>query len=155
MSTSKTTEPASTTKIRIVFQGECNKLTARGQGKLSYELGVDDTTDENFIRIAGNSQGGTCSFEWINLQTIENMMDYREPEEINFNAILFQKAFISRSANNHGYLAAILKAENVIGHALEQSSQLTGLSFDGIKEKIQTLQKEGIDLLDHIAGYLI
>ncbi len=56
----------STTKtIRIIYRGECPKLTSRGQGILSYEFGVNE--DEFFIRIAANSQGGTCSFEWIPL----------------------------------------------------------------------------------------
>lgn len=134
-------------KIRIIYQGECSKLTARGKGSLSYELGVE--SKEQFIRVSGNSQGGTYSFEWISLKTVEALLENPDP---NFTTVLFKKVFIGRSANNHGYLAAILREENVIAHDPQQASQLTYLSFDGIKAKIKSLHD--IDLPDHIAASL-
>lgn len=145
MRTSKKTESA--TKIRIVYQGECSKLTARGKGRLSYELGVE--SKEQFIRIAGNSQGGTFSFEWISLQSLETLLENPDP---NFTAVLFKQVFVGRSANNHGYLAAILREENVIAHDPQQANQLTYLSFKEIKAKIKSLGD--IDLPDHIAASL-
>ena len=138
-------------KIRIVYQGECSKLTARGKGTLSYELSIDDVSKEQFIRIAGNSQGGTYSFEWISLQSLEPLLEKPDP---NFTAVLFKKVFVGRSANNHGYLAAILREENVIAHDPQQASQLTYLSFKEIKAKIRSLQSKNIDLPDHIAASL-
>ncbi len=139
-------------KIRIVYQGECSKLTTRGKGNLSYELGVDDEIKEHFVRIAGNSQGGTFSFEWISLQSIETLLEIPDPKNPDFTAVLFKKAFVGRSANNHGYLAAILREENVIAHGPQQNSQLTYLSFKEIKAKIKSLEKK--DLPDHIAASL-
>jgi hypothetical protein len=131
--------------IRIIYRGECPKLTPRGQGTLSYEFGLND--DELFIRIAANSQGGTCSFEWIPLKTIESLL---EDAEESFPAVIFRKAFISRSANNHGYLAAILKAVKVIGVSAEQPANLTFLSFDSIKDQLSHLKDE--DLPDLVAA---
>jgi hypothetical protein len=32
--------------IRIIYCGQCPKLTARGQGILSYEFGVNDSAGE-------------------------------------------------------------------------------------------------------------
>ncbi len=138
-------------RIRIVYQGECSKLTARGKGSLSYELGVDDSK-EQLIRISGNSQGGTYSFEWISLKSVETLLENPDPKNPAFTAVLFRKVFVGRSANNHGYLAAILRAENVIAHDPQQNSQLTYLSFKEIKAKIKSLQD--IDLPDHIAASL-
>ena len=121
------------TTIRIIYRGECPKLTPRGKGTLSYEFGVNG---EIHIRIAANSQGGTCSFEWIPLKTVEDVLENNGKE--NFSAILFKKAFVSKSANNHGFLAAILKAVKVIGVAPEQPTRLTFLSFDSIKDQLKT-----------------
>jgi len=126
--------------IRIIHRGDCPKLTPRGQGILSYEFGVNN--GEIFIRIAANSQGGTCSFEWIPLKTIEDL--FENNEEKNFSAVLFRKAFISRSANNHGYLAAILKAVEVIGVSAEQPTKLAYLSFDSIKDQLSQLKTENL-----------
>jgi len=128
-----------TTTIRIIYRGDCPKLTPRGQGTLSYEFGING---EIFIRIAANSQGGTCSFEWIPLKTVEDLLENNGKE--NFSAILFKKAFVSRSANNHGFLAAILKAVMVIGVAPEQPTKLTFLSFDSIKDQLNQLKTEDL-----------
>ena len=132
---------------RIIYRGECPKLTPRGQGILSYEFGVGN--DAFFIRIAANSQGGTCSFEWIPLQTVESLLIDAEER---FPAVVFKKVFISRSANNHGYLAAILKAVKVIGVAPDQPAKLTYLSFDSIKDHLDKLKTQ--DLPDHVAAAL-
>ena len=137
---------------RIIYRGECPKLTPRGQGILSYEFGVNDGSGEIFIRIAANSQGGTCSFEWIPLKTVEDLLE--KNDEDNFSAILFRKAFISKSANNHGYLAAILKAVKVIGPAPEQPAKLAYLSFDSIKDQLNHLKTEDVDLPDLVAADL-
>jgi hypothetical protein len=120
-------------RTRIVYQGECSKLTARGKGTLSYELGVE--SNGQFIRIAGNSQGGTYSFEWINLQSVDTLLENPDPKNPAITAVLFKKLFVGRSANNHGYLAAILREENVIANDSQQASQLTYLSLNGIKAK--------------------
>ena len=119
-------------KIRIIYQGECPKLTPRGKGTLSYEFGVDDESKEQLIRISGNSQGGTFSVEWISIKSLETLLE--NPASA-ITAAVFRKIFVGRSANNHGYLAAILRAENVIAHTPEQANQLTYLSFKEIKAK--------------------
>jgi len=155
MGTNKSKEDVAennTMTIRIIYHGECPKLTARGKGVLGYEFGVNEATDETFIRIASNSQGGTCSYEWILLKTVEELLANREEENQTFSAILFKKAFVSRSANNHGYLAAILKAEKVIGSATEQSTLLGFLSFDSMKDQINHLKGEDVDLPDQVAA---
>jgi len=64
--------------------------------------------------------------------------------EKNFSAILFRKAFVSRSANNHGYLAAILKAVKVIGVSPDQPAKLSFLSFDSIKDQLNHLKTENL-----------
>lgn len=140
--------------IRIIYSGESEKLTARGKGLLSFELAVNETTGGNFIRIAANSQGGTCSFEWINLQAIEDLLEKQSAEELPFSAILFSKLYVSRSANNHGYLAAILKKLRIIEHSTEHPTQLLLLSFKAIKDKIDELKQQDIDLPDRVAADL-
>ena len=69
-----------TTTIKIIYRGEYPKLTQRGQGILSYEFGVNNASGEVFIRIAANSQGGTCSFEWIPLKTVESLLENNAEE---------------------------------------------------------------------------
>lgn len=149
-----TAEVAVTEKIRIISRNECSKLTPRGQGTLAYEFGVMDTTGQLFIRIAANSQGGTCSFEWIELAKIEELLNNLEDRSAPFNAKIFQKVFVSKSANNHGYLAAVLKSEKVITATPEQPTQLSVGSFDSMRAELNHLKTEDIDLPDFVAAAL-
>lgn len=148
---SKTKSTTDEARIRILLHENCPKLTSRGKGLLAYELGVNDATKESFVRIAENSQGGTCSSEWINLQTIKNVLEPLGKAKQTFSATLFAKGiFISRSQNNHGFLAAVLKAEKVIENSAEHATQLTYISFSGITSKIKSV-KNDVDLTDHVA----
>ncbi len=74
-------------------------------------------------------------------------------KEESFSAVIFRKAFISKSANNHGYLAAILKAVKVIGADPQFPAKLAYLSFDSIKDQLNHLKTE--DLPDLVAADLI
>lgn len=128
MRTSKKTESASTTtKIRIIYQRECSKLTAQGKRTLSHELGVDDESKEEFIRIAANSQGGTYSFEWIS----RNFPRKSRSQESCPQCSAFQEGLFWQIGNQSRiHLAAIMRAENVIASDPQHASQLTYLSFD-------------------------
>lgn len=137
-------------RIRILQREDCPKLTERGQGTLSHELGVNETTGEYFIRIAANSQGGTCSFEWISLQAVEELL--ANVGEGSFSAVIFRKLFVSRSTNNHGFLAAILKAVKVVGADSDRPTKLTLLSFEPLKEQLNHLKTEDADLPDLVAA---
>lgn len=136
--------------MRIIQREDCPKLTERGQGTLSFEFGVNDTTGEYFIRIAANSQGGTCSFEWINLHAVEDLLLNSGGEC--FSAVFLKKLFISRSTNNHGFLAAILKDANIIGADSDRPTKLRFLSFNSIKEQLNHLKTEDVDLPDLVAA---
>ena len=51
--------------IRILYHGSCPKLSARGAGKLEYDIGIDDGTDEASVRISGNESSGAYSSNWV------------------------------------------------------------------------------------------
>ena len=145
------TENQPESKIRIVYHNTSPKLSKRGKGLLEYELGVKDTTGEYFTRIAGNPGGGSCSYEWVDLKTIEDLLQNRSEEDYTFKASIFIKVFVGRSSTNSGFLAAILREEGVIYNNPEQPSTLLLSSFEQIKAKITSLMKEGIDLPDKVA----
>ncbi len=60
--------------ITILFRGTCPKLTARGKGDLSYELGIDEDTGESYVRISGNDSSGAYSNEWLDLGKIRTLL---------------------------------------------------------------------------------
>ena len=104
--------------MKVTKSGECQKLSS---GTLTYELGTED--GEQYIRVAANPGGGRFSNEWVPVKKIEELLAKAGSE---FSSTIFREVFVSKSTNNAGFLAAILKAENVIGQAGKKLTQKTG-----------------------------
>lgn len=137
--------------IRIVFQGTCPKLTNRGRGDLSYELGIDDSAGESYLRISANVSSGAFSNEWLALSKLRSLLESAVNQQKAFSAKVIESLFTRRSANNCGYLAAALKAEGVLS-VLPGKPVVLGLEgWDAVTEKISSLGEQGIHLTDHIA----
>ena len=62
------------------------------------------------------------------------------------------KKVLSESSNNHGYLAAILKAEGALMALPEQPTVLCLKNWEPLFEKIEILKNEGVSLTDHLAA---
>ncbi len=145
----KTPEKNSDTSIRIIFHGSCPKLTPRGKGALEYEIGINDNTDESYLRIAGNASSGAFSTKWIAIYEIHALLE--NPKEDSFKAIILRELYANKSSNNHGFLAAILKAEKVLDFLPDQTSALCLKSWGSLNTKIDSLKKKDISLPDNIA----
>jgi hypothetical protein len=151
MSKNITEDVKAESRIVIVFRGNCPKLSARGKGELAYELGFDEASEEQFLRISDNPLGGSWSKEWISLDTIEGMLENRSKDDHDFKAKFFIKAFVGRSSNNPGVLSAVLMQEEVILRLPENASLLIYTSFEKIRSKIASLKDEKVDLVDNVA----
>lgn len=135
--------------IRILYHGSCPKLTTRGVGELEYEIGINDETDESCLRITGNASSGAFSNKWVGLNEIRTILEGVPGES--FRAIILRDLYFKRSSNNHGYLAAILKAEGVLVNLPKQPTVLCLEKWEPLFEKIDSLNEKGISLTDHIA----
>ena len=112
--------------IRCIKIHQTVKLSSKAPGHLTYALGIDDHTQDLYLQLQENSSGGYFSREWVPLSHIDACIARLKPKEI-FAASHFRPAFISRSQNNAGFLAAALKAEGVI---IAVPEQLNGLQVN-------------------------
>lgn len=151
VSTIQTTEKKSNQTIRILFQGACPKLTARGRGDLSYELGIDEATGKSFVRISANVSSGGFSNEWVALSQIRTLLESNAEQKKPFSTVSMEGLFTRRSANNYGYLAAVLKAEGVLVVLPGKPVMLNLGDWEPVMQKIKVLQDTGVTLTDHIA----
>ena len=78
--------------VRILFRGGCPKLTPRGVGNLEYEIGVNDETDEPFLRIASNESSGVFSTHWIGINEIRTILDGIQDHQT-FSAIILRNLY--------------------------------------------------------------
>jgi len=121
--------------IRILFRGTCPKMTARGKGDLSYELGIDEDTADSYVRISGNDSSGAFCNEWLNLGKIRTRL---AEQEKTFSATVMESLFHGRSSNNHGYLAAVLIAEQVLALLPGKPVMLSIGDWEPVLLKIKT-----------------
>ena len=140
-----------TTGIRILFQRASAKMTARGRGDLFYELGVDDGTKAAYIRISGNASSGAFSHEWIELIKIQSLLVLSGEQGKSFSAVAMDSLFTRRSANNCGYLAAILATEKVLSILPGKPVMLGQGDWEPLWNKIKKLEGSEVSLTDHIA----
>ena len=112
--------------IRVIKQAQATKLSPTAPGILTYAIGVEDQGQALFIRILSNSSEGYFSQEWLTVENLQRCLETVNVNEV-FPATIFKSAFVSRSQNNPGFLAAVLKAEGIIQ---KDADRIHGLTYD-------------------------
>jgi hypothetical protein len=138
--------------IRIIKITDCGKLTSPETTTLTYNLGVDASSNIHF-RVTDNKTGGLFSPEWIALDAILDTVK-TAPDAKPFSALLFDRLFTYRSANNAGFLVAALLAEGVLQRYKETKRMVIMGEPDKFLEYIQPLVDSDTSLHDVIAERL-
>jgi len=109
---SRVDEPKVNHFANIVQQGQGRKLSPKTDNHVFFELAVNDEDNSLYLRISGNEGGGLHSKEWINFQTIIDLLD----QQVNkpFKSTLIKPVFSGSSANNSAFLCSILREIGLI-----------------------------------------
>jgi len=94
----------------IVLSGKGKKLSPRATGFIEFEIAEEDGEGNLHLRICGNL-GGLFSREWIDLRTIIAILD--EQVDKPFKSTALKPAFKGASANNAGFLAGVLRSDDI------------------------------------------
>lgn len=109
----KATQPAASAAPvwTVIKSAKAPKISARASGLLHYEVGKND--DGRYaLRITANDTGGLFSKHWLSLDDILALLDILK--DAPFKSVALKALFVRGSANNHGFLAAILRAEKLL-----------------------------------------
>ena len=140
--------------IRIIKIADCGKLTAQNAISLTYNIAVNDSSKTHF-RTTDNKTGGLFSTEWIALDAIlDTVKDIPDAGEKPFSALIFDRLFTYRSANNAGFLVAALLAEGVLQRHKETKRMVIMGEPDKFLEELKPLVDSDINLHDVIAERL-
>ena len=98
--------------VTVLRTGTAPKLSPRGDGQLTYQVGrMEDTV---LLRISGNESSGRFSKEWVTVDAIRQSLKQLPKGVKSFKgAMALKSAWKGRSSCNSGFGAAILKAEGV------------------------------------------
>jgi hypothetical protein len=98
--------------VTVLKTAQAEKLSPRGDGQLTYQVGrVDETV---VLRISGNESSGRFSKEWVTADAIRKSLAQLPKNAETFKgALALRTAWKGQSSCNSGFGAAILKAEGV------------------------------------------
>lgn len=100
------------TRYLSLKTGVAYKTGPRSDGQIHYRVLTDSEHQHLYFTITGNDGGGYYSKEIIPLSNIEHCLAGL-PIGAEISAKVFANAFVGKSSNNSGFLAAILRAERL------------------------------------------
>jgi len=108
--------------VTVLKTTEAPKLSPRGDGKLTYQVGrLDETV---LLRICGNESSGRFSKEWVDTEAIRKSLAQLPKDAKCFKgALALKSAWQGRSSCNGGFGAAILKAEGIFVAETDQKKK--------------------------------
>jgi hypothetical protein len=139
-----------TSTFRIIEKSTAPKLSPRAQGSLTYHIGYEDSTKSFHFRVTTNSGGGFFSNEWVALNDILDTIENTNSDKP-FKAIIFKSLYQSTGSNNHGFLAAALRAESLLLPVEKQLMSHTLGDVKAFKAAMQKLIKDKVSLEDDVA----
>ena len=109
----KATQPAAAAAPvwTVIKSAKAPKMSSRANGLLHYEVGKNDE-GRYALRITANDTGGLFSKHWLSLDDILALLDLLK--DAPFKSVALKALFVRGSANNHGFLAAVLRAEKLL-----------------------------------------
>jgi hypothetical protein len=109
--TEETTAPGEP-MVTILKTATAAKLSPRGGGELTYQVGRMDNTV--LLRIHKNDSSGRFSNEWVGVESIRRSLAQLPKGVSSFKgAVALKSAWKGQSSCNSGFGAAILRAEKV------------------------------------------
>lgn len=110
--TTKEAEVSSEPMVTILKTATAPKLSPRGGGELTYQVGRMDNTV--LLRIHKNDSSGRFSNEWVSVESIRRSLAQLPKGVTSFKgAVALKNAWKGLSSCNSGFGAAILRAEKV------------------------------------------
>lgn len=117
------------------------KAGQRATDDITYRILTDEQRQDLFVTIVANKSSGYFSREIVPLPAIELCINGILKDQP-LSARIFRSAFIGKSVNNAGFLAALLKAEGLLKPSAKVAHQHQ-VSGDWIDWKAKMLAREG------------
>lgn len=95
----------------IVLSGKGKKLSPKTDNHVFFDLAKHDEDGQLYLRLSGNEGGGLHSKTYVTLQSILTILDEQAKEP--FKSTVLKPVFSSSSANNTGFLAAVLRSADI------------------------------------------
>jgi hypothetical protein len=113
-----------------IKQGQCPLISVKSNGQIQYRI-TTDATHQRYVQLLAATSGGFLSPDKIADQNITKVLRSIS-DDAHFSSTLFNPLFKGKSANNAGFLAAVLRAEGVITQSKNHTYKHRILNIDAI-----------------------
>lgn len=103
----------------LIGDGKALKLSPKTQNHVFYQLAIKDEDKSLHLRMSGNEGGGLHTKLWVSLDEVIAILDEQKGKAI--KSTLLRPVFQGGSANNCGFMAAVLRSSQI--GLLSQSEQ--------------------------------
>ena len=92
---------------QIVLNAEAAKLSPKSTGKVMVEIALHDEEKQLYIHLAGQTDSGLFSKEWIKLDDVFTLIEAQKDKE--FKSAVFRPLFNGGSSNNVSFFACVMR----------------------------------------------
>lgn len=121
-SKNENTKPVMQQAYWLLKSSSAKKIGKQSEGVIGYQILGDVERHSLHIVITTNANGGYFSREIVPFNKVKDCLNSRVQDKP-FPSKLFREAFVGRSSNNAGFLAAILHAEGLLATAPDTETQ--------------------------------
>ena len=97
--------------VLLIESGQAEKKSQKAAGVLTWQLAKSEADNELYLRLIANGSGGLFSKDWVPITKIESVLE-NQPAT-GFTSGVFKSLFKGASANNAGFLAAVLRSPDI------------------------------------------
>lgn len=125
-------------EYRLIIQaGQAEKISPKAMGNLTWQLAISEVDQQLYLRLIANGSGGLFSKDWISLSKIESVLEVQQKE--GFTSSVFKPLFKGASANNAGFLAAVLRSPEICLMEAHAEKLFTHILYPDWQERMKKL----------------
>lgn len=125
----------------LIESGQAEKISPKANGMLTWLLAICETDNELYLRLLANGSGGLFSKDWISLFKVESVLKVQPTT--GFTSGVFRPLFKGASANNAGFLAAVLRSPDICLLEAHPEKLFTHVLYADWRVRLKTLSKVG------------
>ncbi|EOT9271231.1 hypothetical protein ACKW7H_002038 [Escherichia coli] len=125
----------------LIESGQAEKISPKASGILTWQLAMSETDNELYLRLMANGCGGLFSKDWVPLSKIESVLEVQPTT--GFTSGVFRSLFKGASANNAGFLAAVLRSPDICLLEAHPEKLFTHVLYADWRARLKTLGKVG------------
>lgn len=131
----------------LIESGQAEKISPKASGILTWQLAMSETDNELYLRLMANGSGGLFSKDWVPLSKIESVLEVQPTT--GFTSGVFKSLFKGASANNAGFLAAVLRSPDICLLEGHPDKLFTHVLYPDWRDRLNKLS--AIDIQETIA----